>query len=1113
MIFFSVLLQLWAGVLPVAAVLRWIPVTQVGSPPAKSLDLAGSVSISTSQTLFIGGFNTTLRRYADFTPPDPTQTSAYASTWLVTSTTNSVGVSVWTWSVLNTFGAAAGGVSAAATADGAHVFRWGGVGENPQDPLLSLVHTMTLTNGVWGNWIPMPTTNTPLAVGFAPAVIYNNMFITVGGQANNTSMYNTINAMSISTGVWSILPQPGAVLPAIWGHVVHLFYDFPLRRAVVPLGSALPAVTSDVLLIFSGMLCPQDSWSIGPTCYVAEPGFAYDLVNQIIYVLDTKGTVPPIRAHATSQISVQNGRSVISLTGGGYTDSTYVYWFWSDTWFYDLTDLIWKQAVIVNDPSVPNRYNAISAGSGISVGYGSTFPECAYSDGWTLTSIGGDATNSILQAPATLVVNGGTAVYILTVRDINGLELDYGGDIVSGFLADQLGRTVLGEVTDYANGTYAIGFKITTAGSYSLAINYNGVRVPTSSSTATVSPGPADPTTSIVQLGGNHTWVGYDVSIAVQVRDAFGNALQKSDALAAATAVVSDDGTLARRAIVTASKTYENGNVIFSFLPSDTGTYSVAVSLNGALIGNALPLSVVYPVSLPSKLRRNSSGTIILLLTACISFSIAVPSIAVLWHTRHVFASTHELALQLSLFPGIIFACGYALSVVLPASKLNCTAQPWMAALALGAPAGTLLAQGWSLRQQWEICTRKLGNVDVPFARLAKFQLRCLGPIVVLLIVWTGLRTISTVSMPLARTSCNLDTNAASYPISLLLLTGLGLIYLLSATFAWSGNHIGRSLPKRHQAQKFLVKEKKERNQSSEAYRIVGLSFVHLIISVAVFGVTLTPTPRNPLSLDYETRAVLSAELCLVIGLLTQAVLTFPSALQGARYLRWIKVSTVANDDGSTATTAGKSDICTAFWGHAEDPVAGKHLLELAAEIELMRHCQSNSPGVWKPAKIVTYIAQKLGALPGNRQSTFNEVMDRGRQHFVVLTPKDQASVPMMLNAVSFPRLVYLRTRSVSSPSEQESTYQAPESQRPVLTFSLLTGETVRLRFTQLGEAARWLSVAESIAIASATEGEKSGGQATTHPAATTAGARASIGGPGHAILRSPEAQAEDSLP
>ncbi|KAI8815682.1 uncharacterized protein EV422DRAFT_348934 [Fimicolochytrium jonesii] len=586
---------------------RWIPVLQTGDiPPA--LDLPSQVFVpQRNETLLIGGFDTTNKGFGNYFPAkNSSGISAYSSTFSIRSGTTRDGTPQWVWKNLapSQFAVDAGGSSAAITDDGNMVVRWGGVQmDATQNPLLSTVHTMNFTGEAWGAWVPMQTTNTPLLSAFAKAVIYGDLFITVGGIDADGAVNNAINKLSLRTGTWSTMSVIGENLPASWGHNVVLWRNFPLRDAVVPNGNGMaPAESSDVLLIIGGQVCPSDTRAAGPSCFIKYPGYALDLATETLHLLDTKGTSPGYRAQATAQLVLQpDGEYALSLTGGYYGDSTYVYWFWSDNWLYTPTSRVWSNTPIANPSTFPNRYGAFCVPPFATVGFGSTFPYSVHTDAWALVTSGGDTSQSSLNlSGGGLVVSVTGVEYILTMRDSRGLELGYGGETVMGFLVDEYGRTTIGVVDDHGNGTYTIAFQASWAGAHDLYVNYNGASMFASTSVKVrVLPGAADPSTSSVTFA-TELYQGVNASLALDVRDFTGNTLLQNDALMATTVLIAYTQSSQyqvpgfRREPTEAQLGYVDGQVIATFVPESLGNLTVTVFLNGMYLSNA-----VIPVNKP----------------------------------------------------------------------------------------------------------------------------------------------------------------------------------------------------------------------------------------------------------------------------------------------------------------------------------------------------------------------------------------------------------------------------------------------------------------------------------------------------------------------------------
>ncbi|KAJ3135353.1 hypothetical protein HDU90_004077 [Geranomyces variabilis] len=1051
--------------LPVQAILRWIPVTQSGVKPT-TLDSSASVPLAgLNATIFIGGLNNAARKWNNTWDIPAQQVTAVNETWMVQSAMDANGAPTWAWTQGPAFSVAAGGVAAAATADGSQVVRWGGMtpGVATQDSQLAVVHSMSVSGHNMSTWSPMTTTNDPAPVAFAPAFIYEDQFITVGG-VNTTGRFavNTINSLSLTTGAWTTLTPAGITLPGLWAHNAQLLRDFPLRRAVTWLDNLPePPETGDVILIFGGMLydaggiCLYENYGAGPSCYLEIPGFAYDLKGNVVYKLNTQGTSFPQRMQAASQITQMNGETVVSISGGLYADSTYVYWFWSDTYFYSLNTLTWRQAAIANDHSIPNRMLAISVTPYFSYGYGSSFPALSYCDAWMLVDYTGAARQSLLTPPSDPpLADGSQTTYLLTLRDYRGVGLDYGGEIVSGFMLDDVGRATIGAVADNKNGTYSILFALSRAGTYRLLVTYNGDSIfESGSQTLVVQPGAPNTETSMVII--SPAYRGFNTTVLVKVLDVSGNAVGEADAMAAVAVIVSGAG-LRRRDLV--DKVWADGYVVCTFVPMTLGTLSISVTLNGNSIGvSAWDVAVTNAVSVPSNLRIQSSGLpLLLIIAACISAILLVISSAAMLRSGSKVTSSSELRWLLALTaPTVLFGCLYTLVVLLPASPATCTLQTWAATLCLIAPSVALLAKGWTLRVQWEEPSVKMRNVDVPACRLWLLNGLCHGFGLVSLVIWTASRTLSSLEAPLTRGVCELDTFSVSYPISVLLAICLGMICVIAALSAMQGERVRRHIPTSNSTTRFPAFEKRKRNPSREAYLVAVSSILTAAIVVIVLGVTLTPTPGNTVAIQYETRAILSVGLCLALSIVLQIALTAPVALKSAK---------AASHDREGASGGGgfapNKELATAYWIETDDTtVTSRDLFEMQMEVEMMRQRSGAKEEPWRGAVVTAFVAAK-----GPMQYI------RGR-HFVLIREKEDPTAAFPLYAVTAPRLIYLKSRGQSSfvrvdeeaPAISPVLTPSPVAPLPILTFRTLDGDRIRLRFLDITAAWRWLNVMRSM--------------------------------------------------
>jgi adhesin/invasin len=114
----------------------------------------------------------------------------------------------------------------------------------------------------------------------------------------------------------------------------------------------------------------------------------------------------------------------------------------------------------------------------------------------TLTPGAANVTTSLIAAAPTSMVADGVTTSTITVqlKDINSNDLTSGGDTV--VLATDLGS--LGSVTDNSNGTYTATLtSATTTGTATITGTLNAVAI-TDTATVTLTPGTADPTTSLI---------------------------------------------------------------------------------------------------------------------------------------------------------------------------------------------------------------------------------------------------------------------------------------------------------------------------------------------------------------------------------------------------------------------------------------------------------------------------------------------------------------------------------------------------------------------------------------------------------------------------------------
>ena len=198
---------------------------------------------------------------------------------------------------------------------------------------------------------------------------------------------------------------------------------------------------------------------------------------------------------------------------------------------------------------------------------------------------------SIVEISSSSVAAGSTDAITFQAVDGYGNDLTAGGLSVAFSLGSGAGQGTFGQVTDNGNGTYTATFAGTIAGSNTVTATVGGQSVTSTAPAVTVTPGPASPAKSIVEVFSSSVVAGSTDTITLQAEDAYGNDLTTGGL----------DGTfgwsarVAARAPSALSTDNDNGTYTTTFTGTLAGSNTIAATIGGQTVTSTSPSIAVTP--------------------------------------------------------------------------------------------------------------------------------------------------------------------------------------------------------------------------------------------------------------------------------------------------------------------------------------------------------------------------------------------------------------------------------------------------------------------------------------------------------------------------------------
>jgi adhesin/invasin len=146
----------------------------------------------------------------------------------------------------------------------------------------------------------------------------------------------------------------------------------------------------------------------------------------------------------------------------------------------------------------------------------------------TVSGAAASAAKSVVTLAPAGVAAGGTTTVTLQAKDATGKPETAGGLTVSFKLGTGAAAGTFGPVTDHGNGTYTATFTGTLAGTNTVIGVIGTAALTTAAPTVTVTAGAAVPADATVTLSAGTVAAGSTVTVTVQPRDAYGNAVKQS---------------------------------------------------------------------------------------------------------------------------------------------------------------------------------------------------------------------------------------------------------------------------------------------------------------------------------------------------------------------------------------------------------------------------------------------------------------------------------------------------------------------------------------------------------------------------------------------------------
>ena len=196
-----------------------------------------------------------------------------------------------------------------------------------------------------------------------------------------------------------------------------------------------------------------------------------------------------------------------------------------------------------------------------------------------------DPTQSTVAVAPGTIATGGTSTVTLTAKDSSGTPLTVGGSTVTFALGTGDALGTFSSVTDNGDGTYTATFTATAPGSNIITATLDGQAVTTSPPTIIVNtPGPADPTQSIVTVLPSTIATGNTATVTLTAKDVNGNTLTTGGAT-----VTFGLGTGDAQGSFSIVTDNGDGTYTATFTGSGAGVNTITATLNGQTVTTTAP--------------------------------------------------------------------------------------------------------------------------------------------------------------------------------------------------------------------------------------------------------------------------------------------------------------------------------------------------------------------------------------------------------------------------------------------------------------------------------------------------------------------------------------------
>ena len=197
-----------------------------------------------------------------------------------------------------------------------------------------------------------------------------------------------------------------------------------------------------------------------------------------------------------------------------------------------------------------------------------------------------DSATSLVELSAPSVASGSSDTVTLQAVDAAGNDLTSGGaTVVFALGTSGGGQGTFGPVTDNHNGTYTATFTGTLVGSNTITATINSDAVTTAAPSVTVTPGPIDPETSVVELSAPSVASGSSVTVTLQAVDANGNDLISGGATVAFALGTSSSG----QGTFSPVTDNRNGTYTATFTGTLVGSNTITATINGLAVTTTAP--------------------------------------------------------------------------------------------------------------------------------------------------------------------------------------------------------------------------------------------------------------------------------------------------------------------------------------------------------------------------------------------------------------------------------------------------------------------------------------------------------------------------------------------